>query len=67
MVSNRRAKERGGGATKPAVWPKHQDLRGGLVDNRERIVLIVTARDNPAGKFNRRIGHVLARRKLIGA
>ena len=65
MVANRRTEEPGGRTAKPPVSAKHQDLRGGLVDDGERIPLAVIRCDHPSRELDDGGGHVLALRKLI--
>jgi hypothetical protein len=65
MIADRRAKEPRCRAAKPAVAAEHQDLCGGLVDDRERIALAVLGCDEPARELDHRVGHFLASRKLV--
>jgi hypothetical protein len=66
MISDRRSEESGRGAAKTAIGTEHQNLCGALVYDRERIALAIPGCDNPPREFNRGIGHILARRQLIG-
>src|SRR3546814_4044866 len=65
MIADRRAKQPGGRAAKPAVAAKHQDLCGGLVDDREWIALAVVDGDHPAREIDHRAGDLLVLRKLV--
>lgn len=65
MVTDRRAEQSRRGAAQPAVAAKHQDLCGGLVDDRERIALAVLGRNHPARKLNHRAGDILSFRQQI--
>jgi hypothetical protein len=67
VISDRRAKQSSSGATQSAIGAEHQNLRSALVDDCERIALVISGRDNPAGKFNRKVRHILAGWELIGA
>src|SRR3546814_3354238 len=65
MIADRRAKQPRGRAAKPAVAAEHQDLCGGLVDDREWIALAVVGCDHPARKLDHRAGDLLVLRKLV--
>src|SRR3546814_2247509 len=65
VIADRRAKEPGGRAAKPAIAAEHQDLCSGLVHDRERLALAVPGCDNPARQLDHRVGHFLLWRKLV--
>ncbi len=65
VVACRRAEQPRGGAAKLAIAVEDQDLRSGLVHDRERIALAVLGGDNPAGKFDHGVGDFLAGGKFI--
>src|SRR3546814_9137107 len=65
MIADRRAKQPSGRPAKPAVAAEHQDLCGGLVDDREWIALAVVGCDHPARELDHRAGDLLVLRKLV--
>src|SRR3546814_13543050 len=65
MIADRRAKQPRGRTAKPAVAAEHQDLCGGLVDDREWIALAVVGCDHPARELDHRAGDLLVLRKLV--
>src|SRR3546814_7470291 len=56
MIADRRAKQPRGRTAKPAVAAEHQDLCGGLFDDREWIALAVVGCDHPARQAGHRAG-----------
>ena len=65
VIADRRTEETGRRTAKASIAAEHQDLRSGLVDDRERKTFAVLGGDHPTGELDHRLGHVLFGRKQV--